>query len=34
VSMKKISNRKMMSVREDILNSALTLLRFFSPMVL
>jgi hypothetical protein len=31
--MKKMSNRKMMSVREDILNSALTLLLFFKPMV-
>lgn len=33
VNMKKISSRKMMSVREDILNSALTLLLFFSPIV-
>ncbi len=32
VSMKKISNKKMMSVNDDILNSALTLLRFFSAM--
>lgn len=34
VSIKKISNKKMMSVSEDILNSALILLLFLSPMVL
>lgn len=30
VSIKNISNRNIISVREDILNSALTLLRFFT----
>jgi hypothetical protein len=33
VSIKKMSNRKMMSVREDMLNSADTLERFFRAMV-
>ncbi len=31
VRMKKMSNRKMMSVKEDILNSALTLFLLFNP---
>ena len=31
VNIKNINNRKMMSVKDDILNSALTLLFFFSP---
>jgi hypothetical protein len=31
VNIKKINNRKIISVKEDILNSALTLLFFLSP---
>jgi len=34
VSMKNINSRKIISVSDDILNSALTLLLFFTPMVL
>ncbi len=33
VNMKNINKRKMMSVKDDILNSALTLLLFFNPMM-
>jgi hypothetical protein len=33
VSMKKINNRKMMSVNDDMLNSAFGLERFFNPII-
>lgn len=33
VSMKNINNKNMISVNEDMLNSALTLFRFFNPII-